>query len=357
MIYLDHNATTALRPEVAALMTDMLGRTGNASSVHAAGRRARAAVEEARGQVAALCAAQPKNVIFTGGATEANNTVLKHFAGQTILIGATEHPSVAECVPEARRIPTHNDGLPDMESFARLLRDTTPRLVSVMLVNNETGVINPVAEMAAMARAAGALVHCDAVQAAGRITIDMDALGVDYLTLSAHKMGGPQGAGALIVKPAAPEVKLLHGGGQERNRRAGTENVAAIAGFGLAADIAAKFQGPDLAPLRDRIETQIPGITVFGQNSQRVANTTCFALEGTPADTQMMALDLAGICVSSGAACSSGTVKPSRVLEAMNIPAGLARCALRVSLGWNTTAAEVENFIRTYKDLQKTWRK
>jgi cysteine desulfurase len=177
------------------------------------------------------------------------------------------------------------------------------------------------------------------------------------MTRSAHKMGGPQGAGALIVAPGAPPVKLIHGGGQERRARAGTENVAGIAGYGVAAKLGDIAAYQKLSPLRDRIETEIAGITVFGRNSPRVANTTCFALPGVPADTQLMALDLKGICVSSGSACSSGSVKPSHVLEAMGIDAALASCALRVSLGWTTTSADIDTFIETYKSLQASWQK
>lgn len=357
-IYLDHNATTAIQPPVIDAVAAAMRETGNASSVHAAGRAARAHVEEARRQVATLCRSDAKGVIFTSGATEANNTVLKHFAGSRVLTSGIEHPSVIEAVPSAERLPVLPSGIIDMAAFEKALHGGAA-LVSVMLVNNETGVIQPLAEISRLAKAAGARVHCDAVQAAGRIELDMAALEVDYLTLSAHKMGGPQGVGALVTIAGAPPVKLIHGGGQERRQRAGTENVAGIAGFGLAAQLAlaemADYQ--KLGAMRDAIETAIEGITIFGKNSPRVANTTCFALAGVPADTQLMALDLAGICVSSGSACSSGSVKPSHVLEAMGIDPALATCALRVSLGWNTTAADIDTFMETYRRLQKTWQK
>lgn len=357
-IYLDHNATTTIKPPVIEAVTGVMREVGNASSVHALGRTARAHVEEARRHVAALCNADPKGVIFTSGATEANNTVLKHFAGSRVITSGIEHPSVMEAMPTAQRIPVLPSGLVDMDAYAALLK-TSPALVSVMAVNNETGVIQPIAEMARMARAVGAKFHCDAVQAAGRIGIDMPVLGVDYLTLSAHKMGGPQGVGALVTIAGAPPVKLIYGGGQERRARAGTENVAGIYGFGIAAQLAAKdipaYQ--KLSVLRDAIESNIEGITVFGQDRDRVANTTCFALKGVPADTQLMALDLAGICVSSGSACSSGSVKPSHVLEAMGIAPALATCALRVSLGWATTTADIDTFIATYNRLKNTWQK
>jgi cysteine desulfurase len=358
MIYLDNNATTQVKPPVVEAIAKLMLQAGNASSVHAAGRDARAVVEAARRSVAALCNADPKGVIFTSGATEANNTVLKHFAGKRVLVSGIEHPSVLEAAPEAIRIPVLPSGVIDMDAYAKLLAQGAA-LVSVMLVNNETGVVQPLAEIAKMAKAAGAKIHTDAVQAAGRIPIDIQALGVDYLTLSAHKMGGPQGMGALVTIAGAPPVKMIYGGGQERRQRAGTENVAGIAGFGVAAQLALADMPyyRRLAALRDMIEARLSGITVFGKDSLRVANTTCFALAGVPADTQLMALDLAGVCVSSGSACSSGSVKPSHVLEAMGIAPALAGSALRVSLGWNTTAAEIETFIETYTRLQSTWQK
>lgn len=357
-IYLDHNATTAIKPPVIEAVTSVMREVGNASSVHAQGRTARAHVEEARRAVAALCRADTKGVIFTSGATEANNTVLKHFGQSLVLTSGIEHPSVIEALPNATRIPVLKDGLVDMEAYAALLKNA-PALVSVMYVNNETGVIQPIAEMARLAKANDARFHCDAVQAAGRIDINVPALGVDYLTLSAHKMGGPQGVGALVTIAGAPPVKLIHGGGQERRQRAGTENVAGVAGFGVAATLATRDMDTyqKLGTLRDRIESRISGISVFGGGVPRVPNTTCFALAGVPADTQLMALDLAGIAVSSGSACSSGSVKASHVLEAMGVEGALASCALRVSLGWTTTASEIETFIATYNRLMTTWQR
>ncbi|MBU6235497.1 MAG: cysteine desulfurase [Alphaproteobacteria bacterium] len=357
MIYLDHNATTPALPVAVEAVSASMAGVGNASSVHAAGRGARSIVEGARQAVATLIKADPKSVIFTSGATEANNTVIKHFANSMVMTGSCEHPSVIEAAPDALRIPTLPSGLIDTDAYQDMLNTHKPALVSIMLVNNETGVIQPIQNLAALAHEAGAKFHCDGVQAAGRIDIDFTKLGADYLTLSAHKMGGPQGVGALVVAPKAPPVKLIHGGGQERRQRAGTENVAGIAGMGAAAKAADHKAYQRLAALRDKIESEIAGITVFGKDAPRVANTTCFALAGVPADTQLMALDLAGICVSSGSACSSGSVKPSHVLEAMGIAPALAGCALRVSLGWTTTAAEIDTFIATYKKLQSTWHK
>lgn len=351
MIYLDHNATTPIRPEAADAVSAAMRMHGNASSVHTAGRNARALVETARGDVAALVGADPKQVIFTSGATEANNAVLKSFSGK-ILVSGIEHPSVLEAAPNAQRIPVGTDGIVDLHALENMIEGAS--LISVMMVNNETGVIQPIEKIAALAKAKGIRVHCDAVQAAGRIPLSMN---VDYLTLSAHKMGGPQGVGALVTVPGAPPVKLIHGGGQERRARAGTENVMGIAGFGAAAKAVNIEAFQKLASLRNIIEQTIPGITVFGQSAARVANTTCFALPGVAADTQLMALDLAGICVSSGSACSSGTVKPSHVLEAMGIAPELATCALRVSLGWNTTQADVDTFIAAYTKFIPNWKR
>lgn len=350
-VYLDHNATSPARPEVIAAVADAMGKAGNASSVHAAGREARGAVEDARKKVAALAGVESKQVIFTSGATEGNNTVLKSFAGR-ILTSAVEHPSVIESTPNGERIPVLPNGVVDVDALERMIPGTA--LVSVMWVNNETGVIQPIEDVAALCQKHNVKFHVDAVQAAGRIPIRMIG---DYMTLSAHKLAGPQGAGAIVVAPKAPPVKLIHGGGQERRQRAGTENVAGIIGFGVAASLARPEQFQKLATLRDQIETKIPGITLFGAGAERVANTTCFAFPGVPADTQLMALDLAGICVSSGSACSSGSVKPSHVLAAMGVDATLATTALRVSLGWNTTQADIDTFITTYKRLAGSWQK
>jgi cysteine desulfurase len=350
MIYLDHNASSPARPAVIDAVAGAMHACGNASSVHKAGRDSRAIIEEARKTIAGAIETDPKGVIFTSGATEANNAVLKSFAGK-ILVSGIEHPSVLEAAPNALRIPVGRDGLVDLHALESLLDGAS--LVCVMLVNNETGVIQPVDQIASMAKAKGVRVHCDAVQALGRIPV---AMNVDYMTLSAHKIGGPQGVGALVVAPGTPPVKLIHGGGQERRARAGTENVAGIAGFAAAVQDAGIETFQNLASLRNIIEQTLPGITVFGQSAARVANTTCFALPGVPADTQLMALDLAGICVSSGSACSSGSVKPSHVLEAMGIAPDLANCALRVSLGWNTTQDDVDTFIATYKQLAQSWK-
>lgn len=366
-VYLDYNATTPLKPDVITLMQEVMGCVGNASSVHSFGRDARRCVETAREQVAAMVGTHPNQVTFTSGATESNNAVLKHFAGQRILVCATEHPSVRVCLPpgSVEFIPVTKDGLVDMAAFEAMLEDgDAPALISVMMVNNETGVIQPVADIAKKARARhkDVFIHTDAVQASGRIKIDFPALHVDFMSLSAHKCGGPQGVGALICAPGTPSVTFMHGGGQEKRQRAGTENVAGIAGFGKAAELAVadldKYH--TLAPLRDRLEAEIlkaaPDAQIFGKNAPRTSNTTALCYCGIPAETQLMNLDLAGIAVSSGSACSSGAFKPSPVLQAMGANNTQASCTLRISMGWGTQPSDVERFIDAWTSLYQRLR-
>jgi len=357
-IYMDCNATMPIKPGVVSVMSAVLGETGNASSIHRHGRMARKHIEESRTQVAALVQTNPAYVFFTSGATESNNVVLKSFQGKRVLISAIEHPSVIESAPGAEKIPVNADGIVDIAGLEKMLQQATA-LVSIMLVNNETGIIQPIAEIVRLIRkiSPATQIHTDAVQAAGRIAIDFSALQVDFMSLSAHKMGGPQGAGALIMAPGAKIEKLLHGGGQEKRQRAGTENVAAIAGFGKAAELAltGMEQFQSLAAFRDRIEEKLlaaePRLKIYGRNSPRVSNTTQLALPGIAAETQLMALDLAGVSVSSGSACSSGTVKTSHVLQAMGIADQDAMGALRISLGWHTTKEEIDDFIAAWLDM------
>lgn len=346
-VYLDHNATTLIRPEVLAAMSEAARECGNASSVHAWGRRARARVEDARERVAALVGAKPEWVVFTGSGTEANNLALRGIEG-TVVVSAVEHLSVLNAREDAARLGVDADGVVTL--------DETPdgvALLSIMLANNETGVMQPVERAAKLARERGALVHCDAVQAAGRVAIDMQRLGVDMLSLSAHKLGGPQGVGALIVRGGVPLDALLRGGGQERGLRAGTENVAGIVGFGVAAEIALReIERMDrLRTLRDRIEAMLPEARVFGAAAERLPNTSCLAMPGVSAESQLMAFDLDGIMVSSGSACSSGKVAKSHVLAAMGVSDALADCAIRVSLGWTTTDQDVARFIDAWLAL------
>ncbi|MGF1630039.1 MAG: cysteine desulfurase family protein [Kiloniellaceae bacterium] len=359
-VYLDYNATAPVRPEVLAAMTAALAEPGNASSVHGPGRRARRLIEEARAQVAALAGADPAWVIFTSGGTEANNLALHGLPATRILISAGEHDSVRQAAPEAQRVPLTAEGVVALDALAAAL-DAAPKgtLVSVMLANNETGVIQPIGEVVALARAAGAWVHCDAVQAGGKIPIDLRDLDVDLLTLSAHKLGGPPGVGALLARPDLPLRPQLLGGGQERRRRAGTENLPGIAGFGAAAKTALEdlpaFE--KLGELRDYFESHIrmlaPEVKVFGAAAPRLPNTACVALAGLPAETQLMALDLAGVAVSSGAACSSGKVQPSHVLTAMGASDLEAGSAIRVSLGWASSAADIDCLLAIWGDLYR----
>ncbi len=355
-VYLDYNATAPLREEAREALVSALSHTGNASSVHAFGRKARKMVEDARAHVAALCGVKSLQVIFNGGATEGNNTILSGYKNRRVLVSATEHPSILEAMPDAVKIPVTRNGLLDMAAYETLLKDGAA-LVSVQYVNSETGVIQQIKEISALARQHGAMMHTDAVQAAGRIAIHFTDLGVDYLTLSAHKFGGPQGIGALIFREGLQVPNFMKGGGQERRQRAGTENIAAIAGFGAAAATALReldhYQR--IKALRDTLEHALRAarndIIVYGDTAPRVANTAYIGLPGVSAETQLMAMDLAGVAVSSGSACSSGTFKPSHVLAAMGADEVAAKSALRFSLGWATTDADIDRAIAAWTDM------
>ncbi len=342
--YLDHNATSPLRPVALDAMVEALQVGGNQSSVHRAGRAARARLDKARKQVAGLVGALPSEVVFTSGGTEANNMALR--GAKCVLVSAIEHESVLKAVPDAERIPVDGNGVIDLAVLERMLTDK-PALVSVMFANNETGVIQPMAEVVRLARAAGALVHCDAVQAAGKVPVDLHGLGVDYLSLSAHKLGGPTGVGALIARSGAPFATDRLGGGQESWRRAGTENVAGIAGFGAAAE--ASRDGLDQV-LRDRLEASLPG-RIHGAGAPRLPNTSCLSMPGVKAETQVLALDLSGVAVSAGSACSSGKVSRSAVLAAMGVDIAEAETAIRISCGWNTVFEDIERLIAAWQGL------
>ena len=365
-VYMDYNATAPLRPAVGDAMAEALEITGNPSSVHRFGRLARRVIEEARRRVASLVGAEANEVIFTSGGTEANNLALGSFDGAGIVVSAAEHDSVLGAARMATIAPVDGHGVLDLEALERILQENPPQenlnsppaaLVSVMLANNETGVIGPVAAAAEIAHADGALLHCDAVQAAGRIAIDMASLGADLLTLSAHKMGGPQGAGALVARGGVTVVPAQLGGGQERGFRAGTENVAAIAGFGAACDLARRdiADQAHLAAWRDDLEARIgacaPAAKVFGAGAERLGNTSCFTMPGVASETQVMALDLAGVAVSAGAACSSGKVGVSHVLKAMGATEAEASSAIRVSLGWQSHAGDIDQLIEAWRAL------
>ncbi|ARJ67554.1 cysteine desulfurase [Magnetospirillum sp. ME-1] len=363
-VYLDYNSGAPVRPEVAAAMVEALAEPGNPSSVHGFGRAARARVEAARRQLAGLVGADPAGIVFTSGGTEANALALRGCGRSRLLVSSIEHPSVLDSASEAERVPVTPDGIIDLAALDCLLAaNTRPALVSVMLANNETGIVQPVAEAARIIHARGAWLHCDVAQAMGRIKVSLGQLGADILTLSAHKMGGPAGVGALILAESGRTLApILLGGGQERRRRAGTENVAGIVGLGAAAQSA----GDDLAgadttygvqALRDRLEEGarrlVPDAVVIGAGAPRLPNTTCLALPGVEGRTQVMALDLAGVAVSAGAACSSGKVAPSHVLAAMGLEERLKGSAIRVSLGWSSRPEDVDTFLAAWADLAR----
>jgi len=359
-VYLDHNATSPVRPEAARAMTDALASVGNASSVHRYGRDARRRVEDAREAVAALIGVAPGDLTFMSGGTEANNTALRGHGRARTLVSAGEHEAVLQARADAETLPLKADGTIDPDALeAALAAAARPALVSVMLANNETGAINPIQRVVEIARRHGARVHCDAVQAPGKIPVDARALGVDLITLSSHKLGGPQGAGALAVLDGQPLAPLLTGGGQERKQRAGTQNVPAIAGFGAAAERALadleRMRG--LAAWRDRLEARAralcPRVQVHAAGAPRLPNTSCLGLPGVRAETQVMALDLAGVAVSSGAACSSGKVHASHVLRAMGVSEADAESAIRVSLGWNSAESDVDAFLDAWAKLAR----
>lgn len=364
-IYLDHNATSPLRPAARTAMLEALDAVGNPSSVHGEGRAARGIVETSRLRVAVLLGARPADVVFTSGASEANAMVM---AGgwDGIVVADIEHPSVlrpaAASGARVVTVPTGRDGVIDAGWLAAFVLEGACNrgrwLVALQLANHETGVIQPVAEVAAFAHAHGLFIHCDAVQAAGRIGIDVAALGVHSLTVSSHKMGGPMGAGALFVAPQMKLGPLISGGGQERGRRAGTENVAAIAGFAVAAQeaqatLAAGSQR--LSGLRDRLEHGLrdrePGVRIVGQEARRLANTSCVVWPGQSAETMVIRLDLAGVSVSAGSACSSGKVGASAVLAAMGLDEREARAGVRFSLGWSTREDDIDEAIARWSHM------
>ncbi len=333
-------------------MLAALDLVGNPSSVHRAGRSARAAMEDAREAVAARFGARPADTVFTSGGTEADALAihaLGHRAGRRVIAGATEHDAVRAAAPDAQILPVDRDGVADLDRLAELLAEEgPPALVCLMLANNETGTLQPIARAAELCRRAGALLHVDAVQAAGRLPVDLRALGAHSLALSAHKLGGPKGVGALLLDADLTALApLIAGGGQERGRRGGTPPLPAIAGFGAA--VGAWSATTHLAPLRDAIERAAfaAGGIVLSAGAPRLENTTCLALPGVRADAQVIALDLDGFAVSAGAACSSGKVAQSHVLAAMGL-GPLAGQAIRVSLPWNVTAADVAAFLPAY---------
>jgi cysteine desulfurase len=357
-VYLDYNATCPVRPQAIQAIAETLGRVGNPSSIHAAGRAARAVVESARNDIAALVGGPASTVVFTGCGTEANALAIESAVAtgsRRLIVSAIEHDSVIETAKVSgaavEYLPVTADGVADLAWLKdRLARwdaaDGRP-FVALMQANNETGVIQPVLEASELVRAADGWLHVDAIQAAGKILTDSRAMGADTLAISGHKFGGPQGVGALTFGPRATLVRRQHGGGQERGRRAGTENVAGIAGLAAAAR-AAMVDAIDPAP-RDGAAAALKalGAVVIGEAAPRLPNTLCVAMPGWSSDLQVMALDLAGLMVSAGSACSSGKVKASHVLVAMGLDE-LGGCAIRVSGGWGTTAADWAGFVETW---------
>ncbi|CAN7285386.1 cysteine desulfurase family protein [Bradyrhizobium sp. LjRoot220] len=371
-VYLDWNATTPLRPEAKAAMAAAWDLSGNPSSVHTEGRQARRLVEDARVVVAAAVGVRPQDVVFSSGGTEANALALtpglRRGAGQPVqrlLVSAIEHASVlsgGRFPPGAiKAINVTASGLIDLDHLRALLSEGAPALVSVMLANNETGVIQPVAEVARIVHEAGGLLHVDSIQAFGKIPFDVKSIGADLVTLSAHKIGGPKGVGAVVLAEDVQGLEpLVRGGGQELGRRAGTENVAGISAFGAAARAAMAALEVDagrLQSLQQRLEEglkQTPGMIVFSETAPRLPNTTLFTAPGLKAETAVIGFDLAGIAVSSGSACSSGKVQPSHVLGAMGQGRELAQGAVRLSLGWSTSQTDIELALKAWRTLANT---
>lgn len=351
LVYCDYNAGAPVRAEAAVAMSRALAAPGNPSSVHGAGRRARALIEDAREKLAGLVGASAENVVFASGATEALQLALAAADAASLIVSAVEHDAVFEHAARAlkteRVAGVDQHGLVDLEGLAALLAAAPkPALLAVQLANNETGVVQPIAKIAALAREHGALLLVDAAQAFGRMRVDIADLDAAYLVVSSHKIGGPPGVGALVLAPGAPFRIARFGGGQERGRRPGTENAPAIAGFAVAAEWALRdlsAEAARLAALRDRFEAGLPAdAIVFGKDGPRLPNTSNFALPGLAAETAVIAMDLEGVAVSSGAACSSGKVRSSRVLAAMGVPLEIARAALRVSFGHESKPSDVD---------------
>ena len=357
-VYLDYNASGLVRPEVQDVMAKALADNGNPSAVHAAGRRARARIETARAQVADLVGADPTAVVFSSGGTESNaQAILSAIAAgcERLIVGATEHPCVAEAAAVSGKsvdvLPVDANGVVDLNKLRQLLGQPGRAVVAIHHANNESGVIQPIAEAARLVRSAGGWLHVDAIQSAGKVPVDMLELGADTLTLSAHKLGGPQGVGALISKEGTPIIRTLHGAGQERGLRAGTENVPGIAGFGVSADCAAR----DLPSAtvhkawRDAAEARVKaaGATIIGGAVERLPNTLFMAVEGWDSPQQLITLDLQGVMVSAGSACSSGKTKPSKAISAMGLD-HLATGGVRVSGGWGTVEGDWVRFAETW---------
>ncbi|SCB31887.1 cysteine desulfurase [Bradyrhizobium yuanmingense] len=371
-VYLDWNATTPLRPEARAAMVAAFDLVGNPSSVHAEGRESRRLVEEARATLAAAVGAQPRNIVFTSAGTEANALALspglRGPSGapvERLLVSAVEHASVLAGgrfpADKIGLIQVTRSGLVDLDHLKALLKGGPPALVSIMAANNETGALQPVTEAARIVHEAVGLLHVDAIQALGKMPFDINTVGADLATFSAHKIGGPKGVGALVMSEGIGGLEpVLRGGGQEFNRRAGTENVAGIAAFGAAVKAALQALPEDvkhMASLRDRLENglrEVPGTTVFAKDVARLPNTVLLTAPGLKAETAVIGFDLEGIAVSSGSACSSGKVQPSHVLSAMGYDPAVAQGAVRLSLGWSTEPADINRALEAWRKLGNT---
>ncbi|RXT43167.1 cysteine desulfurase family protein [Bradyrhizobium betae] len=371
-VYLDWNATTPLRAEARRAMLAAWELIGNPSSVHAEGREARRLVEDARAALATAVGALPRNVVFTSAGTEANALALspglRGPSGgpvERLLVSAIEHASVLAGgrFPADRmgHIRVTRAGVVDLDHLKALLKDRPPSLVSIMVANNETGALQPIAEAAGIVHEAGGLLHVDAIQALGKIAFNINAVGADLATISAHKIGGPKGIGALVVAEGLTGLEpVLRGGGQELNRRAGTENVPGIAGFGAAVNAALQALPEDterMATLRNRLEKDLKGFagaTVFSEDAERLPNTILFTAPGLKAETAVIGFDLEGIAVSSGSACSSGKVQPSHVLSAMGFDPAVAQGAVRLSLGWSTEPEDINRALEAWRKLGNT---
>ena len=352
MIYLDYNATAPLRPEAKERMQELQALPLNPSSVHKYGREAKKQLENARQTIANSVSAWPNEIIFTASGTEANATALRGFPGRRLFASAVEHSSVLKSCSNTNLLPVDINGVLDLSAlYSILASDPSPALVSVMLANNETGVIQPIREVVEICKKYNALLHCDAVQGLGKIPVDFGALGVDMMTISGHKCGGPLGAAALVVRRDLAFAPLLSGGGQELGRRAGTENVASIAGFAKAIEL---IDFKKIIRLEGWIKTMenellLQGGIVFGKSASRLPNTSCIAMPGVSNEVQLMDFDLKGFAVSAGSACSSGRIEGSHVLTAMGVEKSSISSALRISTGWQTTQKEIESFTQVWK--------
>lgn len=356
-MYLDYNATAPVRQEVIEVMADVLSDPSNPSSIHRYGRKARKRLDDARNIIASAVSCFPHEVIFTASGTEANNLALTSYADIRVAVAATEHVSVLKALPNVTVLPVTPEGQIRYEALRAWLReDTFPALVSVMLANNETGFIQPVASVAEVVREYGGILHCDAAQALGKIPVDVGVLGVDMLTVSAHKMGGAPGAAALIVRQGTEVAPRLRGGAQEHGKRAGTENLAAICGFSEAVMLSRmdQWQSP-LRTMLDEMETRmleaVPQARILCRGGERLPGTSAILMPGVLAETQLMHFDLEGISISAGSACSSGRVAPSHVAQAMGVSEREAACIIRISGGWNTKKEELERFANSWIGL------